>query len=422
MTRYAIYFAPAPTSLWWRAGCRWLARDPESTEAVAPYPASGLTPDEMARLTSSARRYGFHATLKAPFRLMDGFGETQLLAMAQAFAAAQKPIVLEDTRVRRISDFLALIPAGPLEEIGALAMRCVSYFDLLRAPATPAELARRRQAGLSKRQEVLLQRWGYPHTEEQFRFHMTLSDSLARADAATEDVLRRAAESCFDEAAAHGPMVIDNLAIYREDSPGGPFRLWRRFPFDSRRAESALPACGRLFFFVGASGVGKDTLLRWLEQQSGASGSIVFARRTITRSVHPSEAHEAVDTATFWRQAAAGEFAMMWQANDLCYGIRRGIEADLKAGRDVVVNGSREYIPQLKQMYPDARIIWVEAGSDVIRQRIEARQRESGAALLRRMDRIAQFTPPQSDDVIRIDNSGPLEAAGARLLEVFSVK
>lgn len=422
MTRYAIYFAPASTSSWWRAGCRWLARDPESGETLVPDPVSGMTPDVVEKLIASARRYGFHATLKAPFRLADGFSEAHLLAMAEAFAATQKPIALEDIRVRRISDFLALIPTGPLEEIGALAMRCVSYFDLLRAPPTPAELARRRQAGLSERQETLLQRWGYPHTEEQFRFHMTLSDSLAQADADTVDALRMAAETCFGNAAPHGPMSIDNLAIFREDGPGAPFRLWRRFPFDASRTESTLPESGRLFFFVGASGVGKDTLLRWLEQHSNASGSIVFARRTITRSVHPSEVHEAVDTATFWRQAAAGEFAMMWQANDLCYGIRRGIESDLKAGRDVVVNGSREYIPQLKQMYPDARIIWVEAGSDVIRQRVEARQRESGAALLRRMDRIAQFTPPHSDDVIRIDNSGPLEAAGARLLEVFSVK
>ncbi|WP_334189380.1 phosphonate metabolism protein/1,5-bisphosphokinase (PRPP-forming) PhnN [Noviherbaspirillum sp.] len=422
MTRYALYFAPASTSAWWRAGCRWLGRDPESGEILTPHPVKGLTPELTERWSADARRYGFHATLKAPFRLMNGFSETHLLAMAQAFAAVQKPIALNDTRVRSISDFMALIPSGPLEDIGALAMRCVSYFDLLRAPPTPAELARRRHAGLSERQETLLQRWGYPHTEEQFRFHMTLSDSLEEADAHTVDSMRKAAESCFDEAAAHGPMSIDNLAIFREDSPGAPFRLWRRFAFDAERTESTLPLRGRLFFFVGASGVGKDTLLRWLEQHANASGNIVFARRTITRGVHPSEVHEAVDTATFWRQAAAGDFAMMWQANDLCYGIRRGIDADLKAGRDVVVNGSREYIPQLKQMYPDARIIWVEAGSDVIRQRIEARQRESGAALLRRMDRIKQFTPPQSDDVIRVDNSGPLEATGARLLEVFSAK
>jgi phosphonate metabolism protein PhnN/1,5-bisphosphokinase (PRPP-forming) len=112
---------------------------------------------------------------------------------------------------------------------------------------------------------------------------------------------------------------------------------------------------------------------------------------------------------------------MRWQANDTHYGIRRDIEAELKAGRDVVVNGSREYIPQLRQLFPDAQVLWIAADPAMIRQRIESRSRETGAALEKRLLRATAFTAQEtdSDGIIHIDNSGPLEIAGHRLLEIF---
>jgi ribose 1,5-bisphosphokinase len=109
---------------------------------------------------------------------------------------------------------------------------------------------------------------------------------------------------------------------------------------------------------------------------------------------------------------------MVWQANDLCYGIPRGIEAELKAGRDVVVNGSREFVPQLRQLFPDAQVVWVEADLEQIRQRMESRRRESGAALLMRLGRATQFTP--AEQVIRLNNNGPVEVAGRQLLQILS--
>jgi phosphonate metabolism protein PhnN/1,5-bisphosphokinase (PRPP-forming) len=417
MTRYALYFSPATDSPWLQAGCRWLGRDPAGGAELAPPAVPGVPHSTMQRLTSDARRYGFHATLKAPFRLTEGFAESHLLTMAEAFADVQRPIPLEDTRVRPLGSFLALRPAGPLDDIASLAMRCVSYFDDLRAPPGPAEVAKRRHGGLSARQESLLQRWGYPYTEEEFRFHMTLTDSLAGLDEDAAYALRKAAESHFEAAAQAGPLVLDALTIFREEQPGSPLSVQQRFPFKAVET-SSLPAGGRLFFFVGPSGAGKDTLLQWLQQRMPSGAGTVFARRTITRPAHSSEAHEPADTRSFWQLAAAGHFSMIWQANDLCYGIPRGIEAELKAGRDVVVNGSREFLPRLQQLFPQARVIWVEADTRQIRKRIESRQRETGAALLKRLDRVTQFTPPE--EVIRLDNSGPVEVAGQRLLEILA--
>lgn len=420
MTRYAIYFAPAVGSPWWDAGCRWLGRDAASGAECAQPDVPGVPAPLFRGLTRQARRYGFHATLKAPFRLADGFTEADLLAMASAFAELQHPIFLRGIQVRNMAGFLALRPLEPVQEIAALAMRCVSYFDVLRAAPTAAELSRRRDNGLSPRQEGLLARWGYPYTEEEFRFHITLTDALDEVDDNTAYALRKAAEECFMPVLQSSIPSIDALTIFREESPGEPFSAWRRFLFTARRHASSLPANGRLYFLVGPSGVGKDTLLQWAQQYTPVDANIVFARRTITRPVHASEMHDHVDEHTFWERAGAGHFSMMWEANGLCYGIPRSIEAALRAGRNVVVNGSREFVPQLRRQFPDAQVIWVEANAEEIQRRIEARQREAGPALLRRLDRVAQFAPPDGEDVIRLDNSGPVEAAGKQLLEILS--
>ncbi|MNR79268.1 Ribose 1,5-bisphosphate phosphokinase PhnN [compost metagenome] len=418
MTRYALYYTPVNDSPWAQAGSSWLGRQPASDEPATQVNIPGIPRLLLASLTADARRYGFHATLKAPFRLFEGFSEEHLLQMARAFCSTQKAIALDELRVRPLKDFLALSVAGPLDEIGELAMRCVSYFDLLRAPLTEPELSKRRQLGLNARQSDLLQRWGYPYTEEFFRFHMTLTDGLMHADPDVIYTIRKAAEQHF-EAIQTVPLAIDALTIAREEYPGAPFVEWQRIPFSHQSERACLPQGGRIFYCVGPSGVGKDSLLQWVRQHSEDDGRLVFAQRTITRAADSSEAHEAVDTSTFWRLAAGGQFAMVWQANDLCYGIRRGIEADLKAGRDVVINGSRAYVAQLQQAFPDAVVIWIEANETLLRERLEARQREQGPALLKRLKRAKEFLPESQTQIIRLDNSGPLEVAGQKLLKLL---
>ena len=67
--RYAIYFAPAHGSPWWEFGARWLGRDERNDTALTQHPLAQIAPDDLLELTAQPRRYGFHATLKAPFGL-----------------------------------------------------------------------------------------------------------------------------------------------------------------------------------------------------------------------------------------------------------------------------------------------------------------------------------------------------------------
>ena len=419
MTRYALYAAPERDSVWWQRGCQWLGRDPETGLQTDLPVVAGVPITLQRQLTHNARRYGFHATLKAPFSLADGFDEADLLSMARAFAQHQAPLQLPQPTVGALGAFLALQPGTADPTINALAMRCVSYFDLLRAPPNEVELARRRQAGLTPRQDALLLRWGYPFVEEAYRFHMTLSDALTGVDPAVVAAFSSALRAHFVQAGAT-PMSLQSLAVFREARAGADFNLIARFPFLSTDHQARLPTSGRLFFIVGPSGSGKDTLLRWVIERLPASADWVVARRTITRPADANEDCESLDPDAFWQAAAAGQFTMLWQAHGLCYGIRRGLDAALCAGRDVIINGSREYIPQLRLSYPQAQVIWIEAGAEQIRRRITDRRRESGPALLRRLERATQFSADESPDVKRIDNSGALEDAGAQLLALLS--
>ncbi|CAN5118830.1 hypothetical protein BH11PSE11_BH11PSE11_23740 [soil metagenome] len=422
MTRYAIYYAPAAQSTLWQTGSDWLGRDALSGESFRLQAITGIPDGMLTNLTADVRRYGLHATLKPPFRLADGFTESHLTAMAKAFCASQRPVELKTLAVRKFGEFLALRPEQDVDDLNALAMRCVTYFERLRAPLTAAELAKRRRGGLSDRQEALLQRWGYPYTEEEFRFHLSLTDSLGGIDDQGIRALHAAAEKHFESALRGAPIVLDALTIFQEERAGEPFMVWKRFPFGGQPVATESSALGRLFYCVGPSGVGKDSLLRWVKERIPAHLDLVFARRTITRPAHASEAHEEVDAAGFRQLAADGKFAMQWQANNLCYGIRRDIETELLAGRDVIVNGSREYVPQLLQKFPAAQVIWVEAEAALIRERLLARNRETGTALQRRIARSTAFTPPEACNVIRIDNSDSVEAAGRRLMSVLAAK
>ena len=206
----------------------------------------------------------------------------------------------------------------------------------------------------------------------------------------------------------------------------------RRFPccavfdFGLRALEHhshQLPIPGRLFFVVGPSGSGKDDLLRWVRQNPARHKEMVFAQRTITRPALAGEDHESISPEQFWQLAAAGHFAMTWQSYELCYGIRRGFEAELKAGRNVVISGSREFVPRLLQTYPEAQVIWIEADHVLLRQHMEdrlQRQNGSGPALLKRVQRNAQFSRPEQPEVIKLDNSGSIETAGRRLLDILT--
>jgi putative phosphonate metabolism protein len=225
--RYAIYWAPPRAHALWREGCAWLGRDPETGERIVPPLPDGMTEARHAEITAEPARYGWHGTLKPPFRLAQGESEASLDAAIRAFAAARAPFEVPLLTVRPLSGFLAVVPAERCAALDALAAACVSSLDPFRAPPGPGEIARRLRAGLSPAQQANLARWGYPYVMEEFRFHLTLTGRLPEDEARP---LLQLLAARFADALA-GSVRFDEVALYVEPAPGAPFILRRRYRF-----------------------------------------------------------------------------------------------------------------------------------------------------------------------------------------------
>ncbi|MCR6670642.1 DUF1045 domain-containing protein [Devosia ginsengisoli] len=217
--RFAIYFAPAATSNLWERAATWLGRDAADGDLFSG-PVAGIDRDRLLNLTQSANRYGFHATIKAPMALVDGATEADLRAALAAFAPKHQPIDLGPLQLASLQGFLALMLEGQNEALQDFAAHVVEDFDPFRAPMSIKDRAARAGKGLSERQIELLDAYGYPYVFEEFRFHMTLTDRLAEADA--HDIA--AAANTWFGPILDEPVLLDRLALFHEQEAGKPFR------------------------------------------------------------------------------------------------------------------------------------------------------------------------------------------------------
>lgn len=225
--RYALYYTPPPGSALHRFGASILGHDADTGEAAPRGRLPGVAPSELERITGEPRRYGFHATLKAPMRLKDGLSEAGLVSEARRFAAAHAPVPVGPLAVAPIGGFIALTPVAPPAALALLAAECVAAFETWRAPM-PAQERARRADGLSPRQAALLDRWGYPYVFEEFRFHMTLTGRLPPEQRGSW--LERLREVFGD--LGRETVTVDALSLLRQDHPDAPFRVTGRFPFE----------------------------------------------------------------------------------------------------------------------------------------------------------------------------------------------
>jgi hypothetical protein len=199
--RFAIYFAPGRDTLLAERAEAWLAQ-----------------PDLQA-LTASARRYGFHATIKAPMALATGVDRAQLEMALEAFARRAAPVETI-LHAQLLDGFLALIPVKQSQALMDFAASVVVNFEPLRTALEPAERERRLKAPLSARQVELVELYGYPYVLEEFQFHMTLTDRLA--EELRQPMRERGAHWFADALAA--PVPLDRLVLFHEAEPGAAFR------------------------------------------------------------------------------------------------------------------------------------------------------------------------------------------------------
>lgn len=228
--RYAVYFSPDKASPWWTFGSHWLGRSDYDLSLLPQPRLQDIAPAELERITGEPRRYGFHATLKAPFRLAQGMGESDLVRRLTQLARTLAPVPLGPLHVTALGNFAALVPASSPPGLGVLAAACVHELDDLRAPLSAADRLRRRVEQLDAREVELLARYGYPYVMERFRLHLTLTGPIA------SEAAQRVAHALAEKIARlnqEAPLSLDRLCLFVERTPGLPFQ---------RIADVVLPA------------------------------------------------------------------------------------------------------------------------------------------------------------------------------------
>lgn len=224
--RCAVYFAPPPDSPWWQAGSQWLGRCAAGHALKPMPPIDGISEEAFRQVTAAPRRYGWHATLKAPFTLAPGTDADQLRAALQTIAASSSAFEMPPLKVALLDDFLAIVPQTHSEAADAVAARCVMELQPLAAPLTATELQRRRQAPLTPAQNALLERWGYPFVLDEFQLHCSLTGSLKKFSPEQVHSLQQAAQDWF---ANLPPCNFESLALFVESTQGADFVLQEHF-------------------------------------------------------------------------------------------------------------------------------------------------------------------------------------------------
>jgi hypothetical protein len=221
--RCAVYFVPDIHSAWWQAGSAWLGRCAATGQPMAQPPLAGISPQAQWAVTAEPRRYGWHATLKAPFKIMPGENLKSVMLALKALADRLTACDLPSLQVSTQGGFMALRPEGDLSRINSAAAACVQDLHRFASPLSEADLVRRRQAPLTPEQDRLMLAWGYPYVLDAFEFHLSLTNKLDDLSDDMRTAWQLAAQAHF---ASLGVCRFDRLALFVEPQRGADFVLF----------------------------------------------------------------------------------------------------------------------------------------------------------------------------------------------------
>jgi hypothetical protein len=227
--RFAVYLAPEPDNELWRFGSDWLGYDAETGLATSAPAFSGLSAEAHAAATAEPRLYGFHMTLKAPFRLAPGAElhelEGALQTLAQCHAAfGPTQLTLDVRRAGEDRVWLSLRPLQREAQLMQLEADAVTALDAFRAPLTPAEVARRKPERLNRRQLSYLEQFGYPFVLDEFDPHFSLTGPISPEDPAVIVLQQQ-----IEQRSALNSFSCQSVVLFEQAQAGERFRVRRRF-------------------------------------------------------------------------------------------------------------------------------------------------------------------------------------------------
>lgn len=178
----------------------------------------------------------------------------------------------------------------------------------------------------------------------------------------------------------------------------------------------------KIYYLVGPSGVGKDTLLNQLKQRQYSDKQPLVAHRYITRPVRVNdENHIELFDFDFNRRKAAGLFLFDWTSQDCSYAVGKEIKKWRKSGFNVLVNGSRKYMETAREIYPALVPIWMTVSEDILRQRLIQRGRENEDEIDQRIQRNRELNDLRPNDCVFINNDQTIEDTIGQLMALIEI-
>jgi len=162
----------------------------------------------------------------------------------------------------------------------------------------------------------------------------------------------------------------------------------------------------KIVLIVGASGVGKDTLLRNIKDKIEAN----FVTRYITRVSDTNETNFYVDKDAFKVLQKGDFFVSTWEAHENHYGIAQN---QIKDGLNII-SISRASIKDFEKLYNDVTTISITLPREALYKRLKGRGREDEEQIQKRLKR--SYATINATNLVEFINDKPLGDA----IEEFS--
>lgn len=179
---------------------------------------------------------------------------------------------------------------------------------------------------------------------------------------------------------------------------------------------------GKVVIVSGPSGVGKSTLCREVVRQLG---DVTLSLSATTRPPGPGEVdgkdYLFLTDAVFQERVAAGEFLEHAQVFGHWYGTpKASVDADLEAGRSVILEIDIQGGQQAKAVYPEAATIFIlPPHSETLAERLDGRGRDNADSAQKRLAEAEHETAVARESYDHMVTNNKLEDAVAEVIRII---
>lgn len=175
-----------------------------------------------------------------------------------------------------------------------------------------------------------------------------------------------------------------------------------------------------LFYIMGASGVGKDSIItRCIELAQTRNIAVQSVQRVITRPlIKDDEIHKPCTVEAFKKQIDQNRFLFYWFANGYYYGIPQEAITKAPPHTALLINGSRAYLETALKRYANLFVLEICADPKVVEARLRMRNREPEKEIKARIQRTQALSNQIQNKIHkRIQNSTTVNNAALEMLQ-----